>query len=677
MNDFSGVDPERVRLLANRLKTLADTLEREAPGIRKHFDDWHGTISQSLLFQQVTQMRKDAGDMAKRADLALQLAHIPHYGNPDSPTDGFVNVPWDVSRIDVTREAQQEAQLLKNAMDDPDDPESRKTVAEVAQSMADHKDDPAYMQAFMANGGLDQAARAARVLHGQDGTSADETVLSKQSEAILAQFGQGVQAATTMARQGRITMPPDWEKKLTQPADGDMWSVGMLFKYGPPGDKWDAKVLSDVGGAMLDWRSSQEMRPQYAEPTTTWSGGYIDPDQNAWYVSLGLNYDGGKNSEQKRTSISANDPSIALMQRVSENPDAARDLLTDDTKCPDGKTRGFHHAQVLVSNKWHTPGLDQLNDAKFPAAVIRAATLDRTHHPKESVEAAANVINAAGDEYTLEQNRKPEDRKNYPSGNTEMTHTLSSVFQAYVPDFAACWQTKNQPAAPSATDDTQLTLGKVQADLFLNMIMQNPKEPGNMLQAIDSQVTLTTMHGLTEDNLDDINNLAALRGEIFGTQSADKIHEAEMLDTENSHRELWFNIFSSGTAAIPNGTKLGPWGQAAIWAGIPYADTLFSTDNAATAESQYQKGLYDQEDAMRIPVMQGMLRSGKVAPPKSRPEWAGGNIVIRTTADSKAFNDWWTELTGGDHKDRIPELNTANSGMWTYFEQGSGRSVAS
>ncbi|MFI0720083.1 hypothetical protein [Streptomyces sp. NPDC021224] len=661
MNDFSGVDPDRVRLLANRLKTLADTLEREAPGIRKHFDDWHGTISQSLLFQQVTQMRKDADDMAKRADLALELAHGTHIGDPSSPTYGFVDVPWDVNEIDVTREAQQEAQLLKEAMDDPDDPKSRKTIAEVAQSMADHKDDPAYMQAFMANGGLDQAARAARVLHGQDGTTADEQVLSKQSEAILAQFGQGVQGATTMAQQGRITVPPGWEKSLTQPADGDMWSVGMLFKYGPPGDKWDAKVLSDVGGAMLDWRSSRDMRPHYAEPTTTWSGGYIDPDQNAWYVSLGLNYGGGKNSEQKRMSISANDPSIALMQRVSENADASRDLLTGP--------KGPDHAKVLVSNKWHTPGLDQLNDAKFPAAVIRAATLDRTHHPQDSVEATANIVNAAGAEYTLEQHMKPAERKDYPPGNTEITHTLSSVFQAYVPDFAESWRTDARKAGPN-TQDGSLAVGDAQTRLFLSMIMQNPKESANLLQSVDSQITLATMGGLDTDTLQDLNHYAALRGEIFGTNSGNAIHDAELLDSENSSREMWFNIFSSGVAAYPGGPA---WGQAAIWAGLPYADTLFSTGNAAQAESEYEKGLYEQKDAMRIPVMQGMLRSGKIQPPAGRPEWGNGDIVIKTKDDAKVFNDWWAALTAGDHKDRVPVLDKADAGMMEYFNEGSGR----
>ncbi|NUS17503.1 MAG: hypothetical protein HOY69_39945, partial [Streptomyces sp.] len=428
MTDFAGVDPHQVRLLADRLRDLADALQREAPNIRKNFDEWNGTINQSVLFQQVTQVRTDAGDMAKRADLALQLLNSPRFSDPNDPHKDWVNVPWDVTQINTSQEGLQEAVLLKKAMDNPKEPWARDVIMNTAQSLADHKDDPAYMQAFMANGGMDQAARAARILHGQDGTH-DGVVLNKESEAALAQFGQGVQAATTMNAQGRITMPPDWEKKLTQPADGDMWSVGMLFEYGPPGDQWDAHVLSDVGGAMLDWRQTQEMRPDYSAPEFPYSaGGYVG-DRKAWYTTLGLKVDyrdGGGFHPNEMQGIDANDPSIILMQRVSENADASRLLLTGP--------KGADHAAALVSDKWHTPGND-FDDAKFPAAVIRAATLDRQGHPNESAEAAANLINAGAAEYQKENKKSKNDLAQYPV-NKDITQALSTVFQAYVPDFA-------------------------------------------------------------------------------------------------------------------------------------------------------------------------------------------------------------------------------------------------
>ena len=147
MNDFAGVNPQRVRQLADKLKELADTLEREAPTVKRKFDAWHGTINQSLLLQQVTQVRTDASDMSKRADEALNLLHSPRFTDPNDPHKDWINIPWDVTRINTATEAQQEALDLKKAMYNPKDPTSRATSQEVSQSLADHQGDPAYRQA--------------------------------------------------------------------------------------------------------------------------------------------------------------------------------------------------------------------------------------------------------------------------------------------------------------------------------------------------------------------------------------------------------------------------------------------------------------------------------------------------------------------------------------------------
>ncbi|MFE0517188.1 hypothetical protein, partial [Streptomyces sp. NPDC058964] len=141
MSEFAGVDPHRVRLLANKLKDLADTLARETPSIQKLFDEWGGTLNQSLLLRQVTQVQDDARDMAKRADEALNLLHNPRFVDPNDPHKDFINIPWDVSKINTAYEAQQEAANLKQALDNPKDPSSRQTIAEIAQSLADHRDD--------------------------------------------------------------------------------------------------------------------------------------------------------------------------------------------------------------------------------------------------------------------------------------------------------------------------------------------------------------------------------------------------------------------------------------------------------------------------------------------------------------------------------------------------------
>lgn len=668
MNDFAGVDPQRVRQLADKLKELADTLEREAPNVRRRFDEWKGTVNQSLLSQQVTQVRSDASDMSKRADEALNLLHNPRFVDPDDPHKDWISIPWDVTQINTSAEAQQEALNLKKAMDNPNDPASRATIKEVSQSLADHQGDPAYLQAFMANGGMDQAARAARVLHGQDGTH-DGVVLNKDSEAMLAQFAQGVQAAATMAADGRITLPPDALKKLTQPAGDDMWSVGMLFKYGPSGDKWDPRLLSSVGASMLDWRQTHEMRPDWESPDPPYSaGGYVG-DRKAWYTTLGIHVDyrdsGGDHPAQMQ-GIDANDPSIILMQRVSENAEASRQLLTG----PDGAK----HAAALVSDKWHTPGNNSFDDAKFPAAVITAATSDRKDHGEASMQAAVNVINAGADEYNAEKGRSGYDKGQYPGPSASMTHALATVFANYTPDFANSHGLPNGQKAASGdtTDPYTLIVGRQTTDDFLSQIMKNKDDAGFVVNAVNSQITLTTAQGLDRPGAQTyLDDLAELRGEESQAGKNNDMDAAALLDAAHKNDVMWLNAVGGFVASVPGVGFGGDLVKASIWGALPIVSAAdrFSTDNAATVDAASKPQFFDDSTTMRVAVMQGFTQSGKAIPPPpaDHPEWATGNIVIKNATDLTAFDQWWVKTAQKDG--RSPD--EIDSNMRKSFDQGT------
>ncbi|MFE0513631.1 hypothetical protein, partial [Streptomyces sp. NPDC058964] len=529
----------------------------------------------------------------------------------------------------------------------------------------------AYLQAFMAGDGMGQAARVARVLHGQDGTH-DGVVLSKESEGIVAQFGQGVQAATSLAKDGKITLPPNYLDKLTKPDGDDIWSVGMLFKYGPDGDKWDPHVLSAVGGAMLDWRQKNPMRPDYVAPdfSTGGSGGYVEgKDDNYWYKSLGLSVDylkGNKGADAKIAAIDANDPSLALMQRLSQNPDASRLVLT-------GKD-GANHAAALVSDKWATPGPHSFDDAKFPAAVIRLATLDRQNHAKESAEAAANVINAGAAEYAKEKNKNDYEKSQYPV-NKGITQALSTVFQAYVTDFANSTGTSKQPAY--AGDGDQIVVGREHALDFLSEIMQNEDEAGNVVEATNAQIRLRAQQGLDKpDTAGFLSDLGELRGEVSAAGKQVNLDAAALTDAAHTKELLWFNIISSGIAAVPApemkvvpNTDIRPWIQAAIWAGIPYADSKFSTNNAATVEADSKGKMFDSAASMRVPIAEGLIRAGKIKPPASHPEWADGHITFRKdTQDFDQFNLWWSTDVK-EMQNHLPDKTVDD--MWNGFKRGS------
>lgn len=640
MTEFAGVDPQRVRQLANKLKDLADTLEREAPNIRKMFDNWDGTISQSLLSQQVTQVRKDATDMAKRADEALNLAHIPRVSAPNSPHPDWVDIPWDVSQIKTSQEAMQEAIDLRLAMDNPKDPNSRATIKEVAQSLAEHQDDPAYLQAFMASGGMEQAARAARALHEEDGTH-DGVALNKESEAMLAQFAQGVQTATTMAANGTITLPPDYMNKLAHPAGDDMWSVGMLFNYGPPGDKWDPRLLSSVGGSMLDWRQTHQMRPDWVAPVYPNSAGGYEADDNPWYASLGIHKDDS-------VGIGANDPSIILMQRVSENAEASRQLLS----APD---TGAKYAADLVSDKWHTPGDYYADDARFPAAVITAATSDRMAHGQASMQAAANVINAAADEYNAEKGKGDYDKSQYPGPSGSMTHALALVFANYTPDFADSHGLPNgQRAEPGdSTDPYTLIVGRQTTDDFLSQIMKSKDDAGFVVNAVNSQITLTTAQGLDRPGaVTYLNDLAEVRGEISQAGKNNDLNSAALLDASHTKQSMWLNAVGGFLSGVPGVGTPAEFMEAAISGGVPIVSAAdrFSTDNAADVETASKPQFFDDSTTMRVALMQGFTQSGKTMPPPpaNHPEWRTGDITISNTSDLTAFDQWWVKAMKQD-----------------------------
>ncbi|UNS99898.1 hypothetical protein MMF93_28155 [Streptomyces tubbatahanensis] len=494
-------------------------------------------------------------------------------------------------------------------------------------------------------------------------------MLSAESEQILRRFGQAVQTATSLAGQGKIQLTPQYLEKLTKPKDGDMWSVSMLFKYGPKGDKWDAKVLSAVGGAMLDWRSQQQMRPGYSPPSMTIGGyvpgGYVESD-HPWYENLGLNVSyisvGADDAAARIRGIAANDPSLVLMQRVSENAAASRQLLTG----PDGAK----HAKALVDDKWHTPGSQSFNDAQWPAAVITAATTDRTGHPTESAQAAANIINAGAAEYGEEKNKSAYDTSQYPVP-AGITRALAQVFAAYVPDFAASHgMGKDQPAAAATGTDNagRLIVGHQTASNFLSMIMQNKDDAGNVVNAVNAQISLTAARGMDSPEAQTyLENLAELQGGVTTAAHHVGLDAEKLKDEANKKTVLWVDSLGGAVTAIPGLPIEGEWVQMAIAGALPAIKESFSTDNAQKYQEGAEITFYDDQSAMRLPLLRGLLIGGKIEPPQGHPEWANGQINLKTAGDLTDFNSWWQQVA----RQQGGRLDRFDDGMRTAFDRGN------
>ncbi|MEU7383863.1 hypothetical protein AB0A91_28480 [Streptomyces sp. NPDC042207] len=608
--------------------------------------------------------------MSKRADLARNLEEVGGASGMCTPDGNIINIPWDMKDVakESAKEARQEAATLRTALDNPKADGSREDIEAIARSFADHQDDPAYLTAFAAAGGIADAARVSRALHEQDGTHNGE-VLSEDSQRVLSEYASGVNRVFKLQEAGKIPPNLDYLKCLTAPQNGDMWSVGMLFKYGPDGNSWDPKVLSAVGGAMLDWRKNRQMRPTYSNGQVTGAGyvtgGYVDPD-DPWYKSIGLAHsyvsEGMDDALDRVEAIDANDPSLILMERVSENAEASRRLLNG--------SNGPRHAQQLVDDHWATPGL-QSEDAKWPSAVIRAAISDRQHHTKASAEAAANIINAGTEKYETDKKKSDFEKEQYPV-NLEISKALSNAFQSYVPDFAASTGVSQKDA--TVNDDGTITVGRAPAKAFLSEIMKNRDEAGNVVQAINAQISLTSQHGISGDEGTYLKNLAELRGEVSAAGHDVNMDEAALRDAEHAKQLLWFNIISSGVAAVPlpaNPAKFAlgsSWVQAAIWAGIPYGGSKFPAGEVDQVESHYKEIKFSDSTSMQIPLLQGLVRSGDIEAPANHPEWANGDIVIRNDADRAAFNQWWMKVKSENHG----QLDNFDDDMRDSFSRGAG-----
>lgn len=667
MGDYVGVDPVRVRKLADRLADLEGALAKHGALIRKNFTSWQGGLDLSLLAQQTQAVGDDARSMSKRADLARELEKAGEATGMCTPDGNIINIPWDMADVNAqsAKEAALEAATLKKALDDPKGAGSRDDIEAISRSLADHQDDPTYLAAFANAGGIVDAARVPRALHEEDGTHKDE-VLSKDSQNVVNQYATAVNRILTLQSAGKIPPNPDYVKALTNPPNDDMWSVGALFKYGPSGDKWDTKALTAVGSAMLDWRNAHQMRPTYSKGQVsgyTYVGpAFVDPDK-AWYGSLGLTHsyvDENTDDAQRRVmAINSNDPSLALMQRVSENPDASRQLLTG----PDG----VRHTQELVNDHWATPGM-AANSYTWPSAVLRAATSDRQHHPKESAEAAANIINVGAAKLDSDKKKSDFEKEQYPDDPAVST-ALSNIFQSYVPDFAASTGVSQKTA--TVNGDGTITVGGEASKAFLSEVMKNHDEAGNVIQAINAQISFTSQHGITGDEGTYLKNLAELRGEVSVAGHANDMDQAALRDAEHAKQLMWFNIISSGAAAVPLPEVAGlggKWVQAAIWAAIPYGGAQFPSGEAAKVESDYKDIKFDDSTSMQIPLMQGLVRAGDIKAPDGHPEWANGNIVIHNDADRAAFNQWWVKTKSGNHG----QLDNFDDDMRDAFSRGVG-----
>ena len=682
MGEYVGVDPVRVRKLADRLKDLEDALARHGALIRKNFKAWDSGLDLSLLAQQTRAVGDDARDMSKRADLARNLEEVGDATGLCTPDGNIINIPWDMKDVAAqsAKEAGQESATLKKALDDPKAPGAREDIEAIGRSLADHQDDPAYMKAFMTSGGITYAAKVAGVLHGLDGTH-NGAVFSKDSERVLAEFGQATRVMSSIAVKGDYPHPaPNYLAALTDPSDDGVWSVGMLFKYGPKGDEWDPKVLSDVGGAMLDWRAKQSgrnaMRPSYMPQigSSGTYGYYTSPGVHNWYQSLGLDpqFTDPDSGSQLTAAIEANDPALALMNRIGENPQASRDLLTQ----PDGS--GLRNAQQLVDYHWETPGpKGPIDESDAVRRILTLAANDRSpDHVDQSGQAASNILIAAAKEKDIFFNRDDADKKEqfqtYPKGTAV---ALAGIAGTWADQLGAT----SMLAGPDSHGYSRHVLGSNPEDLVDVMelfVKDNPDAAAMFDTTLHAQVSEAAGSAHATN---DLTNMGHIAGLFTKAKVGVSYTEAQQVDEEHKHNLMVLNyagnIFGWIPApSAPDGETLQ--GVAKLAAkGLKYSQNLvtvgrtiiapdkdpFSTGNADKLEALNQTQAKQQYLTFSPAIAQGLIRAGKVpAPDPANASWYDPRTktVAANAWNNGDFNNW-----SSMQDDRATYINAFQSGF--------------
>ncbi|MEU1627012.1 hypothetical protein ABZ746_17165 [Streptomyces sp. NPDC020096] len=618
MSEFAGVDPHRVRLLANRLKDLADAIAKNGPIIRTNFSNWGGTLDLGQLAVQAAQVGQDAHDMTLRAD---EAANLLRQGSITmcTPSGDWVSIPWNTGDINPTQEAQQEAAELKKAVDNPNDPGSRQVITDIAQSMTDHQGDSAYMTAFMLSGGLGELAKTANALHAED--AHDGVVLSKDSQGLLAQFAQSTQIMSRLAVQGNYPHPaPDYLAQLTNPPTGDIWSAAMLFKYGPSGDKWDPTVLAAMTRTELDARQSGTLEV----PTPDVQLIHVPDNSIASY-------------EQKvelQSMLADFDPACAVLDRATQNGYAARLVL--------GGPNGERYAHDLLNNGWQTPGdsYQEPSGGLVDGGVAAIPGVDLSNHVAAFLQAATSAQFGNSDDAKLSAaalvNIVQVTGKLDPSKPDQVLP--KSIREAFVKIADAHTADLSYSAAEGFADgqylDNGVWLAQVQRDeldAFLRQATHDPQDAGRLKGCMDARISGAVGQQI-QDGQKWLENMGRLSGMVQTAIGENHFSAEEAKSSALTENEMLMNILTTGLTAIPApeagvGAVATKIANPLMASGNYWAQPKLPQGDPAAALQQTDKDFIKDKQWVQVPVIQGLIDAGQIHPPADASWYQDGHVV--------------------------------------------------
>ena len=714
MSDFVAFEPSSLQQLSGTLNDLVSNLEGNLSKIVGVVSATGGHVSGSGSIPRWTaKARDDANDMAARSKEAWALVRQgkayrpPNFSLVFSP--GMVNIDWSATS-QSGRQGQQDAKDLnlgKNA--------TRDRLAEVARSVANHRYDKAYLTEFWANADPRVAQQLARILHDQDmkGGGDRNHPLTKSSQRILADFAQGVAAATklnTLPKEQKAAL----ETALENPPNHDMWSSSMLFKYGPRGTQYDASFLKEMGAKALDWRRTYGGMPTQSEYAVVAPPG-------AWYTSLGIQgpwltpsglgrADGRLARPGDQTIadwrclakvVADNDPAAAILGRVGENSAASRSLMQNPS-----------YAKDIISPSWTVPvfsgGGKPIDISGAPGRVAVAATANRTKFPTETAKAALNIFDAVAALRDASQKGNIELRSALPR---DMTQALGAMGTQYVLDLAKSTtnvggSTRLNPA------ETGVILNKDDLRTYLAVLAKDPTALGIFRGGIDGETSKASMQKLLlgDHAPETVEILGKLNG-LASVAEADLHYKDAQLADMAAARKLQLLTMTVG---IATGVPISPpekakgavdWLKFLAGQGTGQAGSIVDTGKGAEAIFTNEKNFDQRLAQSELPVAQAIIDLAQLDPenlpsnvqwPKDKKEAEAARnrareaileartaavnlpfatpdhnrIILRSSDDVSEFHDWFWSLESklnGSSKDSINGFKsetTADRNKW-------------
>jgi hypothetical protein len=657
MSDEVGVDVERIGELASALENLRDVLAANVPTIVNTMNSYGAPINLQPLQQAQHRSVDDATDIRDRATMAVA------YQNRPNPTlsGGMLEIPWDSSQQQLDADSSKAAaqNLAAAEAESAKNPKAARVQIQAIQTeIQDNIDsgDTSWLGSFY-NTAAPQVANLAATLNGEDGQTmidGEPAVLTKQDQQILNTFATGLASAD---KSGKITNVSGYANAK------NLWSVGMLFKFGPSGSAYGTQ---ESGGQNLLAQVTTAIELARLKPN-----GYTIPlnGPNVSVNAVGATY--------VTETLAEFDPAQAMLTLATQNGAAAREVLGGPKGAQiaaslmntpttfhepifgsNGKLEGFF-PEVLPVQYENGQAIDfnePINAGAHPSTIsssvigsfFNAATdVPRGAGPaaKDAADAAMNIMDSTPPPSTAQL-------------SAPVQAALLATAQRYMLDLGGSATNSSDLSIVGRLNqgnDTMpwtVTVGQNHMANFLQQIASNPTTDGTLMAS--AKTMFGNYYGLMAAKklpsqmagMDPAREMAQFMAQLQ-TQSDDVgIQNAEQTDAQHAELNALLSFAESSATKIPVvGAPLGDAQTAAGLLGINLP--AFSTDNAVTASASDQANFASQQLAINVPMAQGLIHNGLIPPPTGQAWYQNGTINLQgknstaTQTYEAEFNSWY------------------------------------